>query len=326
VLKRVRLETSAASAILALSLVLLVWAPGFFEAGNLVDVLMANLPVLLVALGATVVIIAGEIDISVGSVFAVCSVVSGALAAAGVPVVIAALAAPALGVVLGAATGTLVAYLRIPSIVATLAAMVVLRDLLRWVTQGEWIQGLPADFQWLGLGQSRYPLLASLIAVAVTLGLGWSLRSLQGGRAVYAVGSHAGAAMLFGIDVARTRLAVFALAGGLTGLAALVNTVRFSQIPINTGLGLEMRVIAAVVVGGAAIRGGRGTVIGTCLGVVLLGMSGPALTFLGVHASWERALQGAIILAAVSVEILRPRAEATRSVVSMDREPPRVSA
>jgi len=100
-------------------------------------------------------------------------------------------------------------------------------------------------------------------------------------------------------------LSVFAFAGGFTGLAAILNGVRFNQIPTNAGLGLEMKVIAAVVVGGTAITGGRGTIVGTVLGVVLLGIIGPALTFLGVSAYWERALQGAIILAAVALDALR---------------------
>ena len=100
---------------------------------------------------------------------------------------------------------------------------------------------------------------------------------------------------------------MFAIAGALTGLAALLNSVRFNQIPSNAGIGLEMKVIAAAVVGGAAIRGGRGSFAGTLLGVVLLGAIGPALTFLGVSAYWERALQGAIILAAVALDALRER-------------------
>ncbi len=99
--------------------------------------------------------------------------------------------------------------------------------------------------------------------------------------------------------------AVFTGAGALTGLAALLNAVRFNQIPSNAGVGLEMKVIAAVVVGGTAIRGGRGTFAGTLLGVVMLGAIGPALTFLGVNAYWERAIQGAIILTAVAVDALR---------------------
>ena len=99
--------------------------------------------------------------------------------------------------------------------------------------------------------------------------------------------------------------ASFAAAGAFTGLAASLNAVRFNQIPPNTGIGLELQVIAAVVVGGTAITGGRGSIVGTVLGVILLGAIGPALTFLGVSAYWERAIQGAIILAAVAVEAVR---------------------
>jgi rhamnose transport system permease protein len=100
---------------------------------------------------------------------------------------------------------------------------------------------------------------------------------------------------------------VFCLTGALTGVAAALNAVRFNQIPSNTGIGLEMKVIAAVVVGGTSITGGRGTVVGTVLGVILLGMIGPALTFLGINAYWEKALQGAIILAAVVIDAIRAR-------------------
>jgi rhamnose transport system permease protein len=133
------------------------------------------------------------------------------------------------------------------------------------------------------------------------------MRNLAGGRAIYATGSNEEAARLAGVETARVKLSVFAIAGTLTGLASLLNSVRFNQIPSNAGLGLEMKVIAAAVVGGAAIRGGRGSFAGTLLGVVLLGAIGPALTFIGVSAYWERALQGAIILAAVGIDALRDR-------------------
>ena len=112
---------------------------------------------------------------------------------------------------------------------------------------------------------------------------------------------------------------MFATLGCLTGLAALLNSVRFNQIPSNAGLGLEMKVIAAVVVGGAAIRGGRGTVAGTLLGVALLGLIGPALTFLGVSAYWERAIQGAIILAAVAFDAARTRPISHTAMVAAAR-------
>ncbi len=125
---------------------------------------------------------------------------------------------------------------------------------------------------------------------------------MAAGRAFYAAGSNPEAARLAGIDPARVVFAAFALTGGLTGLAAMCNAVRFNQIPTNAGLGLELKVIAAVIVGGVAVTGGQGTLAGALLGVMLLGMIGPALTFLGISAYWERAIQGAIILAAVALD------------------------
>lgn len=300
-----RVETTLAGIISAMGLILAVFAPRFFDPANLRDLLLANLPVLIVAVGATMVVLTGEIDISVGSVFALCSVAAGTLATWDVPMPFVVAAALALGALLGAVNGLLVAYAGIPSIVVTLATMVALRDGLRWVTEGAWVQGLPPWFQWFGLSQSAYPsavFVAVTVLVAVAIGcLGWT----RAGRSVYATGSNAEAARLAGIDTARVRFGVLTAAGALTALAAVMNAVRFNQIPSNTGLGLEMKVVAAVVVGGTAITGGRGTVPGTVLGVVLLGISGPALTFLGASAYWERALQGAIILAAVGAEALR---------------------
>jgi rhamnose transport system permease protein len=187
--------------------------------------------------------------------------------------------------------------------------MVALRDGLRWATQGAWVSALPDGFQWLGLTQGSYPYLMAGVAILFTAGISWSLMNLRAGRAVYATGSNAEAARLAGIDANGVTFAVFVLTGALTGIAAVLNSVRFNQIPANAGLGMEMKVIAAVVVGGTAITGGSGSTAGTVLGVILLGAIGPALTFLGVSAYWERALQGAIILAAVVIEILRERAE-----------------
>jgi rhamnose transport system permease protein len=302
-----RIEISVGLATAALSAVLIVRAPEFFSAGNLVDVLLGALPVLIVAVGATLVILTGEIDISVGSIFAVCSVSAGVLAVAGVPMPMVALAAPLIGGLLGAINGALVAWLALPSIVVTLATMVAWRDALRWTTEGAWVQNLPADFQWLGLSQDAYPVAAATIAVVMVAGGAWTLAHVRAGRMVYATGSNPEAARLAGIDTRLVRFWTFTAAGTCTGLAAMLNSVRFSQIPPNTGLGLEMQVIAAVVVGGAAITGGRGTLAGTVLGVTLLSAMGPALTFLGVSASWERALQGAIILVAVGTDTLRAR-------------------
>jgi rhamnose transport system permease protein len=300
-------ETSVALAVVALALLLALLAPGFFARDNLADLFLANVPVLIAALGMTLVILTGHIDISVGSIFACCAVASGVLAKAGVPMAAVLAASCLLGAVLGLVNGSLVALVRIPSIVVTLATMIALREGLRWVTQGAWIQDLPLEYQWLGMSAAAYPWLVLGVVVALQAAFDWALHRLPAARAVYATGSSAHAARLVGIRVEAVTTAVFTVSGALVGLAAVLNSVRFNQIPSNTGLGLELKVIAAVVVGGTAITGGRGSVRGTLLGVVLLSAIGPALTFLGVTAYWERALHGVIILAAVAADALRQR-------------------
>lgn len=303
-------EVSVAIAILALALVLAIVAPAYFATDNLRDIFLASLPVLLVSLGASLVMLTGEIDISVGSVFAICGVVAGLIAKLDLPVAIAALGACLAGAALASINGALVAFARIPSIVVTLASMVALRDALRWTTQGAWVQDLPAGFQWAGLTQVSFPIFTATVAGGLCLILSWVMRNVAIGRALYATGSNRDAARLAGFDTSLIIFGTFAFAGALTGLAATLNAVRFSQIPSNAGIGLEMKVVAAVVVGGTAITGGRGTLIGTILGVVLLGAIGPALTFLGVSPQWERAVQGAIILTAAGIDAIRGRVEA----------------
>src|SRR5258706_6655745 len=158
---RHRREASIACATIALGVVLAVVSPGFFSAENLTDLFLANMPVLLIALGMTLVIIAGEIDISVGSTFAICGMAAGVLAKAGWPLAIALTAACVVGALIGSLNGGLVAYARIPSIVVSLATMHILRDGLRWVTEGAWVDAMPPSFQWLGFTQAVYPVVAS---------------------------------------------------------------------------------------------------------------------------------------------------------------------
>jgi rhamnose transport system permease protein len=304
---RFRAEISVALAIAVLLIVLAFVAPGFFTRENLSDLVLANMPVLIVALGMTLVILTGHIDISVGTMFAICGVAAGEFAKLGLPAWGAGLAACLIGAMLGAINGALVAYLRIPSIVVTLAAMVAFRDALRWITQGAWVQDLPVNFQWLGTTQAASNAITFAIAGALSIGIGWGLRNLPAGRAIYATGSNENAARLVGIDSARVTFSVFAITGALTGCAALLNSIRFNQVPSNAGLGMEMKVITAVVVGGTAITGGRGSIQGTLLGVILLGVISPALTFLGFSAYWERAIQGLIILSAVGFDAVRSR-------------------
>ena len=304
-MRKFRREISVALAITALGIALALLAPGFFTRENLRDLTLANMPVLIVSIGMTLVILAGEIDISVGTMFAVASVMAGIFSKLGFSAAGAIAGACAVGTLLGAINGALVAYVSIPSIVATLAAMVAFRDALRWITEGAWVQDLPANFQWMGLSQVSSDGVTLAISAALLAASAWGLRNLAAGRAIYAIGSNANAARLMGIDSSRVVFSVFALTGALTGAAAGLNAIRFDQIPSNAGIGMEMRVITAVVVGGTAITGGRGSMLGTLLGVVLMGMISPALSFLGFSAYWERAIQGVIILAAVGFEAAR---------------------
>jgi rhamnose transport system permease protein len=297
--KRWRRELSAAVACVGLLAFVAVFAPAFYGANNLRDIALNNAAVLIVAVGMTLVILIGEIDISVGSQFAVCSVVAGWLAKSGVPMPLLPLALLVIGAGMGALNGALIGALGLPSIIVTLAMFVVWRDGLRWLTEGAWVQDLPANFQWFGLDSGVARWLIVGLAVALVIAFAWGLSQLRMGRALFAVGSDAEAARLAGIEPQRVTMSVFTVMGALVGIAALLNAVRFNSIPSNAGTGLELQVIAAVVVGGAAITGGRASLFGTLLGVVLLGMIGTALTFLGINPFWEKAIQGAIILIAL---------------------------
>jgi rhamnose transport system permease protein len=292
-----------------LLLVVAVVAPSFFAPGNLRDLIVNNLPTLLIAIGMTLVILVGQIDISVGSQFAVCSVAAGVLAKTGLPMPLVFVAVILIGGSMGALNGTLIGWLRLPSIIVTLAMLVMWRDALRWTTEGAWVQGLPENFQWFGLGQSTGEVLMFVISLLLFVAFAWSLRHLVVGRTVYAVGSDAEAARLAGINSPNVAFWVFVVMGALVGISALLNAIRFSTIPGNSGVGLELKAIAAVVVGGVAITGGRGTLIGTLIGVALLGTIGTALTFLGINPFWEKAIQGAIILAALASDVALGRLE-----------------
>ena len=288
-----------AVALVAVLLAVLIAAPSFFSAGNLRDLALSNAAVLTVALGMTMVILVGEIDISVGSQFAVCSVAAGVLAKNGVPMAIVPAIVLVLGATMGAVNGFLVGMLRLPSIIVTLAGLVLWRDALRWTTDGAWVQDLPADFQWFGLSPATAQALIVVVGIVLMAITGWALRNLQLGRSIYAVGSDAEAARLAGIDPRRVTLSVFTVTGLLVGIAAVLNAVRFSAVPSNAGTGLELQAVAAVVVGGTAISGGRGTVSGTLIGVLLLGTIGTAMSYVGISPYWAKAIQGLIILAAL---------------------------
>jgi len=300
-------EWSVALALALLLLVLAICAPAFFRAGQLLSIATSALPVLLAACGISLVIICRQIDISIGSQFALCSIFLGLLVRAHWPMPVAALAAVLAGGCFGAFNGALVAGLGLPSIVVTLATMVTWREALRWWREGEFVRDLPESFQWFGLGQARGQAAILLITAILFILLVFATKNLSAGRFVYAVGSDAEAARLAGIRPQAITFSVFVLMGAMTGLGALLNAVRFADVDPKTGSGLELQAIAAAVVGGVAISGGRGNLWGVLMGVLLLACIAPALVFLKLQPQWEKALQGCIILLAVAADGLRAR-------------------
>lgn len=299
-------ELSVAAALAFVLVALAIFAPAFFQPQPLLSLLTRAAPTLVVACGMALVIICRQIDISVGSQFAVCSVCAGLLAAMKWPLALVLPASVVIGALMGTVNGALVAGLRLPSIVVTLATMVTWRKALDWLRQGEFVN-LPDGGQWFGLSQSAGQWTLIVTALALLGLLGSATKHLAAGRFIYAVGSDAEAARLAGLRPQLTTFGVFVFMGALTGLAAMMNVAQSPQVDPKSGSGLELKVIAAAVVGGVAVSGGRGKLWGVFVGLLLLACISPALTHLHVEAYWEKAIQGAIILLAVVADGLRSR-------------------
>jgi rhamnose transport system permease protein len=257
------------------------------------------------------VIISGAIDISVGALIGVLATVSGSLAVAGAPIVVAWGVPLILGVAVIAAQGAVIAYLRIPSIVVTLGMLSILKGGLISVTGGRWITDLPQSFHLAELNFLGVPIPVVIMVVATVLAALW-MRNSPSGRAIYATGGNPEAARLCGVNPQRTTLMVFALHGFFSGLASLVYATQLRVIQSTTPQGLELTVITAAVVGGVSILGGVGTVVGATLAAILIAEITSALVFINVSPYWTDALRGALILATVIADILRRQRRSAR--------------
>jgi rhamnose transport system permease protein len=304
-------EWSVLGAYAALLLILLIFSPRYFQ-NQFVNSLVESAPVLVLGVGMTLVIVARHIDISIGSQFSVCAILAALFSKAGMPMAGVVVCTIVCGAAMGAVNGFFVAIMGLPSIVVTLGTMVILGQSLALVRRGQAVT-TPPGFQWFGFSQWTGEVLLIAVALGIFAVFSIAMRWLAAGRSVYAVGSDEEAARLAGVRKGRVVFTVFVLMGALTAVAALLNTVKLVEVYPNTGTGKELEVIAAVVVGGVAITGGRGTLLGTLIGVLLLGTIGSALAFLDAKPAWTRALQGAIILLSVSAEGLIPVAGRRRA-------------
>jgi ABC-type sugar transport system ATPase subunit/ribose/xylose/arabinose/galactoside ABC-type transport system permease subunit len=290
--------------------------PGFASLQNLRDLLVSIAPAAIVACGLAFVVLAREIDISMGSLMGLCSATLGIVSAAdrmGLHPALGVAACLSLGAAVGLLNGVLVANGRVPSIIATLGMLTVLSGVTELLLGGKWITGMPPGLREFGTGALLGIPNSVLTAAAVAVASFWLAGKTAFGRRIYALGSHPEAALTLGLPVQRLKLAVFAWTGFLASVAALFSATQLQVIEAGFGKGIELAVVAAVVVGGVSIRGGKGTIVGVLLGAALLGSVKTMLIFLRLGESavyWERAIQGGLILLAVLSDHFLRRREA----------------
>ncbi|HKQ50797.1 MAG TPA: ABC transporter permease [Pyrinomonadaceae bacterium] len=293
-------------AIVLESIVFAVIAPQFFSVLNLVNVALSIAITGIMAVGMTAVILTGGIDLSVGSVAALAGVVAALISVEGGTgaVVVGALAALGIGLGVGLFNGVMVAQFRAPPFVTTLAMLTICRGLAFIVTGGRSIGDLPASFEFLGKQRiAGVPL--PVILMLVVFAAGWFvLKRMTFGRYVYAVGGNREAAYLAGVNTKRVTLLVYVLNGLLVGLAGLVLASRLGAGVPNSGLQYELDVIAAVVVGGTSLNGGRGSVIATFWGAVFIGVLNNGLNLAGIDPYMQKIALGVVILLAVLADQL----------------------
>jgi len=299
-------EIIVAAAIIALFIVVTAVNPRFISANNLTSIFSGNAYIAVAAIGMAMVIITGNIDVSVGALIGVLATISGTLAVAGYPIWVAWFFPVLVGMAVNALIGVLVAYARIPSIVVTLGALSIMRGGLITVTGGNWISGLPPDY--LIAQQRLFGLPVPLIAMVVLTVLAalW-MRYSAFGRSLYALGGNHEAAIATGIPAERRIVAVFIIHGFFAGLATILFATQLQVIQSTVPPNLELTIITAAVIGGVSILGGSGTVIGSTLAAILFATIGSALIFINVSAYWLRAVIGLLILATVLADMLRRR-------------------
>ncbi|WP_425148575.1 ABC transporter permease [Deinococcus sp.] len=290
--------------------------PRFLGAGSVRDLLLNVTIIALVVVGQTVVLLMRHVDLSVSSTVGLTAFLSGALfiARPGLPIGLALLFGVVLGAALGTVNGLLVAYGRVPALVATLGTLYVFRGVTYAVVHGGQINAanLPPTFLSFATGSVLgLPNLVLLVLLVMTL-FGSYLSGYRGGREYYAVGSNAEAATLAGINVTRRTLSGFVISGAIAGLAGVLYLARYGTVDASAGTGLELQVIAAAVVGGVSINGGVGTLFGAGIGALLLGVMGSALVTLRAPAFYQQAIQGALLLLAISIDIVAARRTARR--------------
>lgn len=299
-------EAGIALVLLVAGIILSLSSPYFFTVSNLAIVARQVSLSAIIAIGMTFVILLGGIDLSVGSVVAFASVITGfVMVRLQMPIPVAILSGLLTGALVGIANGILVIKTGVPPFIVTLGMMGVARGAALVVTKGSTISGLPSAYLPLGQGfLFGFPIpVLILIVIAVIAHIFLSRTTM--GRHIYFIGSNEEAAVLSGINVNRVKTIVFMLCASLAASEAVIETSRMSTAQPAAGVGYELTAIGAVIIGGASLFGGEGTILGTILGATLLGLITNGLILLGVSAYWQQVFSGSIIILAVTLDMWR---------------------
>lgn len=282
--------------------------PRFLTLDNLSNVLRQVSVYAILAVGETFVILTGGIDLSVGSLLALCGVISAGLSSSH-PLPIALLAGIALGTFIGAVQGVIIAKGDVPPFVVTLGTMAIARSLTLVYTEGRLISPLPQNFQYLGSGYFFHPLFSvpALITLFIYVLAYITLSRTAFGRRIYAIGGNEEASRLSGVNVSRYKIYIYAISGLTSALGGIVMSARLNCAHPQAGIGYELSAIAAVVIGGTSLMGGEGGVGGTLIGALIMGVLSNGLNLLEVSAFWQQAVVGSLVIIAVFLDRLRRR-------------------
>ncbi|MDE1513995.1 ribose ABC transporter permease [Vibrio sp. dsl-7] len=300
------IEQKSLIALLLLVVVVSFLNPNFFTVDNLLNILRQTSVNAIIAVGMTLVILTAGIDLSVGSVLALCGAFAASLVAMEVPVLVAVPTALLAGAVLGAISGMIIAKGKVQAFIATLVTMTLLRGVTMVYTDGRPISTGFTDtadaFAWFGTGYALGIPVPVWLMVAVFASAWYLLNHTRFGRYIYAVGGNESATRLSGINVDSVKIGVYALCGLLAALAGIIVTSRLSSAQPTAGMGYELDAIAAVVLGGTSLMGGKGRIMGTLIGALIIGFLNNALNLLDVSSYYQMIAKAVVILLAVLVD------------------------
>ncbi|MFH4858384.1 ribose ABC transporter permease [Vibrio diabolicus] len=300
------IEQKSLIALIFLIVVVSFLNPNFFTVDNILNILRQTSVNAIIAVGMTLVILTAGIDLSVGSVLALCGAFAASMIALEVPVLVAVPTALVAGAALGAISGIIIAKGKVQAFIATLVTMTLLRGVTMVYTEGRPISTGFTDtadaFAWFGTGYALGIPVPVWLMVVVFAAAWYLLNHTRFGRYVYALGGNESATRLSGINVDRVKIGVYAICGMLAALAGIIVTSRLSSAQPTAGMGYELDAIAAVVLGGTSLMGGKGRIMGTLIGALIIGFLNNALNLLDVSSYYQMIAKAVVILLAVLVD------------------------